>query len=102
VGKGLRNQYNAPHVRQQQGLAMILTTAERQLIRIIRTAGRHDLTLTVRVRDGRYTVRITTYDDGGPGAGLGHGESFDAAVARRDRAEGTAGRVGATTPVASS
>ena len=56
---------------------MMLTAAERQLIRIIRTAGGHDLTLTVRVRDGRYTVRITTYD--GPGAGIGYGESFDAA-----------------------
>jgi len=31
------------------------------------------------VRDGRYTVRITTYDDGDPGAGIGYGESFDAA-----------------------
>jgi hypothetical protein len=62
-----------------QGLAMILTAAERQLIRIIRAAHRHNLSLAVRVRDGRYTVRITTYDDGGPGAGLGHGESFETA-----------------------
>ena len=58
---------------------MILTAAEKQLIRIIGAAHRHDLSLIVRVRDGRYTVRITTYDDGGPGAGLGYGESFDAA-----------------------
>ena len=29
--------------------------------------------------NGRYTVRITTYDDGGPGAGIGYGESFDTA-----------------------
>ena len=58
---------------------MILTAAERQLLRMIRATGGHDLTLTVRVRDHRYTVRITTYDDGGPGAGLGYGESFEAA-----------------------
>jgi hypothetical protein len=58
---------------------MILTAAERQLIRMIRAAADHDLTLTIRVRDGRYTVRITAYDDGGPGAGIGHGDSFDAA-----------------------
>jgi hypothetical protein len=58
---------------------MILTAAEKQLIRIIRTARGHDLTLTVRVRDRRYTVRITTYDDGGPGAGIGYGQNFDAA-----------------------
>jgi hypothetical protein len=57
---------------------MILSAAEKQLIRIIRARG-HDLTLTVRVRDRRFTVRITTYDDGGPGAGIGYGESFDAA-----------------------
>ena len=58
---------------------MILTAAERQLIRIIRTAGGHNLTLTVRVRDGHHTVRIATYDGGGPGAGIGYGESFDSA-----------------------
>jgi hypothetical protein len=52
---------------------MILTAAERQLLRMIRATGGHDLTLIVRVRDHRYTVRITTYDDGGPGAGLGYG-----------------------------
>jgi hypothetical protein len=58
---------------------MILSAAEKQLLRIIRAAHRHDLTLTVRVRNGHYTVRITTYDDGGPGAGIGYGESFEAA-----------------------
>ena len=58
---------------------MILSAAERQLIQMIRAAHRHDLNLAIRTRDGRYTVRITTYDDGGPGAGLGDGESFDAA-----------------------
>jgi hypothetical protein len=78
---------------------MILTAAERQLIRIIRNAGGHDLTLIVRVRDGRYTVRITTYDDGGPGAGIGYGESFDAAW--HDVTELRAQRIGAT-PAASS
>jgi hypothetical protein len=58
---------------------MILGAAEKQLIRIIRAARDHDLSLSVRVRDHRCTVRITTYDDGGPGAGIGYGESFDAA-----------------------
>jgi|RhiMethySRZTD1v2_1073278.scaffolds.fasta_scaffold4999151_1 hypothetical protein len=58
---------------------MILSAAERQLIQIIRAAHRHDLTLTIRAHNGRYTVRITTYDDGGPGAGIGYGESFDTA-----------------------
>jgi hypothetical protein len=58
---------------------MILSAAERQLIQMIRAAHRHDLSLAIRARDGRYTVRITTYDDGGPGAGLGYGESFDTA-----------------------
>jgi len=58
---------------------MILSAAERQLIQMIRAAHRHDLNLAIRTRDGRYTVRITTYDDGGPGAGLGDGETFDAA-----------------------
>jgi hypothetical protein len=37
---------------------MILSATEQQLIRIILAAHRHDLTLTVRVRDGRLTVRI--------------------------------------------
>jgi hypothetical protein len=31
------------------------------------------------VRDRCYTGRITTYEDGGPGARIGYGESFDAA-----------------------
>jgi hypothetical protein len=57
---------------------MILTTAEQQLIRIIRAAHRHDLNLSIRTRDGRYTVHITTYDSG-PGTGIGEGISFDAA-----------------------
>jgi hypothetical protein len=51
-----RRSGEAPRVapkRQQQGLAMILTPAERQLIRTVRTAGGYDLALTVRVRDGR-------------------------------------------------
>jgi hypothetical protein len=59
---------------------------------MIRAAHRHDLSLVIRTRNGRYTVRITTYDDGGPGAGLGHGESFQCRMARRDRA--TAQRTG--------
>ena len=42
---------------------MILSAAEQQLIRIIRAAHRHDLTLAARVCDGRFTVRINTYDD---------------------------------------
>jgi hypothetical protein len=37
---------------------MILSAAEKQLIRIIRAARGHDLTLTVRVRDRRHTVRM--------------------------------------------
>jgi hypothetical protein len=78
---------------------MILSAAEKQLIRIIRAARGHDLTLTVRVRDRRHTVRITTYDDGGPGAGIGYGESFDAAW--HDVTELRAQRIGAT-PAASS
>jgi hypothetical protein len=57
---------------------MILTSAEQQLIRLIRAAHRHDVNLSIRTRDGRYTVRITTYD-GGPGTGIGEGISFDAA-----------------------
>ena len=43
---------------------MILTAAEKQLIKIIRAAHRHVLSLTVRTRDGRYPVRIITYDSG--------------------------------------
>ena len=36
--------------------------------------------LTVRVRDSRHIVRITTYDGGAaPGTGIGQGASFDAA-----------------------
>jgi len=46
---------------------------------MIRAAADRDLTITIRVREGRYTVRITAYDDGGPGVGIGYGESFDAA-----------------------
>jgi hypothetical protein len=57
---------------------MILSAGERQLIRMIRAAHRHDLSLAIRTRDGRYTVRIITYD-GGPGTGLGEGISFDTA-----------------------
>jgi hypothetical protein len=52
---------------------------EKQLIKIIRDARGHDLSLMLRVRDRRYTVRITTYDNGGPGTGLGHGKRFDSA-----------------------
>jgi ribosomal protein S5 len=70
---------------------MILTAAEKQLIHIIRAAHRHDLTLTVRVREGHYTVRITTYD-AGPGVGIGYGDSFDAA--RHDVTELHAQRAG--------
>jgi hypothetical protein len=69
---------NAGASAPAQGLAMILTRAEQQLIRIIRAANRHDLNLSTRTRDGRYTVRITTYD-GGPGTVPGEGISFDAA-----------------------
>jgi hypothetical protein len=57
---------------------MILSAAEQQLIRIIRAARGHQLTITIRVRDGRHSVRITTYD-GGPDTGLGYGNSFDTA-----------------------
>ena len=78
---------------------MILTAAERQLIRMIRAAADHYLTITIRVREGRYTVRITAYDDGGPGAGIGYGKSFDAAW--RDVTELRAQRAAAT-PAASS
>jgi hypothetical protein len=54
---------------------MILSAAERQLIQMIRAAHRHNLSLAIRARNRRYTVRITTYDDGGPGAGLGDGRA---------------------------
>ena len=57
---------------------MILSAAEQQLIRIIRAAHRRDLTLTVPVRDGRFTVRMNAYD-AGPSAGIGYGKAFEAA-----------------------
>lgn len=57
---------------------MILTAAETQLIHILRAAGDHDLTLTIRVRDHRYAVGLASHDSG-PGIGIGSGETFDAA-----------------------
>ena len=57
---------------------MILSAAERQLIQMIRAAHRHNLSLAIRTRDGRYTVHITTYDTG-LGTGIGEGISFDTA-----------------------
>jgi hypothetical protein len=70
----------------------ILSAAEQQLIRIIRAEHGHDLTLTVRVRDGRFTVCMNTYN-AGPSAGIGYEASFRGRVARRDRAErGQGGR----------
>ena len=65
---------------------MVLSPAEYQLIRIIRGAAEHDLTVTVRTRGHRlrgsaprYFIRISCYEDGGPGTGRGCGESFDLA-----------------------
>jgi hypothetical protein len=57
---------------------MQLTTAEQQLISIIRAAKGRDLTVTVLVRGDRYTVRLAT-SEGGPGEGIGIGDSFDEA-----------------------
>jgi hypothetical protein len=57
---------------------MILSAAEQQLVHIIRAGRGRNLTLTVRVRDRRYSVRIASHD-GGPGTGIGFGDSFDAA-----------------------
>jgi len=39
---------------------MTLTDAEQQLIEIIRAAQKRDITITIRVREGRYAVRIAT------------------------------------------
>ena len=57
---------------------MQLTPAEQQLISIIRAAKGRDLTITVLVRGDRYTLRLAT-SEGGPGEGIGIGNTFDEA-----------------------
>jgi hypothetical protein len=57
---------------------MQLTPAEQQLVSIIRAAKGRDLTITVLVRGDRYTVRLAT-SEGGPGEGIGIGNTFDEA-----------------------
>ena len=57
---------------------MQLTPAEAQLISILRAAKGRDLTVTVLVRGDRYTLRLAT-SEGGPGEGIGIGNTFDEA-----------------------
>jgi hypothetical protein len=73
-----------PHSSRGGSPPMILSAAEQQLVHIIRAGRGRNVTLTVRVRDRRYSVRLASHDDG-PGTGIGFGDSFDAACGASPR-----------------
>ncbi len=59
-----------------------------QLIRILRAARDHDLSISVRTRGNTYECRIDYREEGGPGLGVGVGESFDQIGGRSRRSPG--------------